>query len=121
MGSKGTRLSASVRSLLMFFFSEKLSGGLVKCYHFRLRRDLNLATRGPFLTSTLAPRGEICPLGGMFTIVGLAPTTNYELQRQRCKKIAAQLIAYRPYVLPQGGANTTVKKNGGANRDVQLF
>jgi hypothetical protein len=26
-----------------------------------------LATRGPFLTSPLAPRGEICPLGGMFT------------------------------------------------------
>jgi hypothetical protein len=24
-------------------------------------------TRGPFLTSPLAPRGEICPLGGMFT------------------------------------------------------
>jgi hypothetical protein len=23
--------------------------------------------RGPFLTSPLAPRGEICPLGGMFT------------------------------------------------------
>jgi hypothetical protein len=27
----------------------------------------NIAPRGPFLTSPLAPRGEICPIGGMFT------------------------------------------------------
>jgi hypothetical protein len=28
---------------------------------------LRLRYRGPFLTSPLSPRGEICPLGGMFT------------------------------------------------------
>jgi hypothetical protein len=45
---------------------------------------------GPFLTSPLAPRGEICPLGGKFTPL-FTPRGEHSLQ--------------------------TVLKNGGANRE----
>jgi hypothetical protein len=43
--------------------------------------------RGPFLTSPLAPRGEICPLGGMFTLL-FTPGVNtlYCLEEWRGKQ-----------------------------------